>query len=77
MEGVDDVGVFRVDGDTGVIAALAVGDPLVVRRHLPPRRAAIVGAVESEVADEIDALSVRAHRDRERDATREAGQPSA
>src|SRR5712691_10275320 len=75
MERVDDVGVFRVDGDTGVIAALTVGDPLVVRRHLPPRRAAIVGAVESEVADEIDALSVRAHRDRERDATREAGQP--
>ena len=56
MERVNDVGILRVDEHAAIVAALGVGDPFVVCRHVAPRRAAIVGAVQPEVADDIDAL---------------------
>src|SRR5437870_13323305 len=76
MERVDDVGILRVDVHAAVVAALAVGDPLVVGGDVAPRRAAIVGAIQSEVADEIDALRVGADRDRDGDATGETWEPA-
>src|SRR5207302_614022 len=57
VEGVDPVGIVRVDVDAAVVAALTVADARVVGGHLPPGRAAVVGAVETEVADDEDALT--------------------
>src|SRR5207245_8336150 len=60
-----------------VIAALGVCDAFIVRGHMAPRRAAVVGAIQSEIADKIDALRVGADRDRDGDATGETWEPAS
>src|SRR5207249_11639003 len=64
-EGLDYVGILGLNKEPAVVAALAVGDALVVRRHVPPGRAAVIRAVEAEAADQVNALRVRPDRDRD------------
>src|SRR6185437_10343048 len=70
-------GVLRVDVHAAVVAALSIRDPLVGRVHLAPVRAAIIGAIESGVLDQVHALRVGVHRDRNRGAARQCGKPAA
>src|SRR5207247_6319779 len=72
VDGVDEVGVPGIDVHAAVVAALAVGDAAVGGVHLTPRRAAVVGAVQAEVADQEHALRVGIHRHGDR---RPAGEP--
>ena len=77
MEGVDDVGILGIHEDAAVVATLGVGNTFVIGGHMAPRRAAIVGAIQSKVADEVDAQCIRADRDRHGDSARERRQPAA
>ena len=77
VEGVNDVGILRIDVHAAVIAALAIGDAFVVRGHVAPRRAAVIGPIQSEVADQIDALRRGGVRDGNGDAAAERRQSSA
>ena len=71
------VGVLRVDIHAAFVAFATVADARVVGRHRAPGRAAVIGAEESVVPDEKDALCVGAHRNGEPRASLEAWQPGA
>src|SRR5207247_8073572 len=77
VDGVDEVGVPGIDVHAAVVAALAVGDAAVGGVHLTPRRAAVVGAVQAEVADQEHALRVGIHRHGDRRAAGEPRQTAA
>src|SRR6266566_1004555 len=70
-------GFLGVDEHAAIVAALSVGDPLIVCRHVAPRRAAIVGPIQSEITNQIDALRIGAVRDRDGEAAGEPRQASA
>src|SRR5437762_5437160 len=77
MERVNDVGILRIDINTAVVAALGIRDPFVVSGHMAPRRAAIVGPIQSEITNEINALRIGAVGDRDGEAAGEPRQASA
>ena len=77
VDGVDDVRILGVHVHAAVVAALPVGDAPVGGVHLPPRSAAVVGAVKAEVADQEHALRVRIHRDGDGRPARQARQTAA
>ena len=77
VDGVDDVGVPGVDVDAAVVAPLAVRDAPVGGVHLAPRGAAVVGAVQAEVADQEHALRVGIQRHRHRRSAAEPRQAAA
>ena len=70
---VDDVWIFRVNGNAAVVAALSVANTGVGGVHLPPVRAAVIGAIQPVVGHEEDALGVCPHGHGDGGAAREAG----
>ena len=73
-ERIHDVRIAGIDEHAGGVVPLAVGDAAVVRGHAAPRIAAIIGAVQSESADDEHPLRVGVHRDGNAGAPGERGQ---
>src|SRR5439155_25712566 len=70
---VNDVGVLRVHPDAGAIRALPVRNARVARGHVLPRCALIVRPIQARTAlkrsaNDVNALAVSMHRDRDADA---------
>src|SRR3954471_24265910 len=77
---VKNVRILRIDPDTRAVPALAVSDASIADRHVLPRSALIIGAIESgilalrRIANNVNSLALCVCRYRDADAARVRGQ---